>query len=172
MSRATLVIRFGEGADSSAYVAAEWDGLLNADADGNLPTSWLPGDQPWFWVQHDPSLRVGSIVPTGRSGDVVDCGLTSRNVEKEEVTWTEEGQAIELQRLPDGMPTIAWYGEPGTGLARSIRSLTVAAGIPCTGDASYPYTVHLYRYHPPQLSLSTEQDTYRTVLVITMEAAE
>ena len=54
---ATIVVEFGTGADSSAFVAVELDDHLNKDADGETKTQFNPGDQVWFWVQHDASLR-------------------------------------------------------------------------------------------------------------------
>ena len=39
-------------------------------------------------------------MPTGKSGDVVDCGLVLRTISAEELSWPEVGEAVELQRLP------------------------------------------------------------------------
>jgi hypothetical protein len=169
--QATIVVRFGGGADASAYVAAEFDKLLNVDEAGQEKSAWLPGDTIWFWVQHDPSLRIASIVPTGRSGGVVDQGLAIRTGEVEELTWEADNDAVDLAHLPMAAPELRWYGEPGEGLTRNGRSMVVTGGAPCTCDATYPREVCLFRYIPPPLELADENDKYRVILFVTMEAA-
>ena len=57
--QSTIVVEFGDGADSSGFVAMELDETLNLDSDGNVKTSFAPGNEVWFWLQHDETLRVG-----------------------------------------------------------------------------------------------------------------
>lgn len=168
--QATLVIQFGEGADSSLFVAAEFDEVLNVSASGENKTSWLPGETPWFWVQHDPALRIASILPTGAAGDVIAYD-TARRTRNQELSWPNIDTAIELSHIPASAPTLTWYGAPGTGLQRDGRTLRITGGAPCTCDAVIPIEVHLYRFIPPPLELPTAEDKYRVILYITMEAA-
>lgn len=163
---ATIVVEFGAGADTSAFVAVELDETLNLDADGNERSQFSPGDEAWFWVQHDSALRIGAIECT--SGMVVDSG-PARRQRSQECTWTGE-DAVELAHIPAAMPVLTWYGHIGQGLVLDGRSLTVAGNAPCTCDAVIPIDVHLYRFVPPPLELAAEQN-YRVVIVITMEAA-
>ena len=162
----TIVVEFGSGADSSAFVAVELDEVLNVDAAGEPISSWSPGDEVWFWIQHDPTLRLDRIAAT--SGMVVDCG-TARRERQQELTWTSE-EGITLSHLPAAPPVLTWYGNVGNRFALAGRTATVEGNLPCTCDALIPLDVRLYRYIPPPLNLLGEQ-TYRVVIVIHMEAA-
>lgn len=163
---ATIVVDFGSGADSSAFVVVELDETLNLDASGNARSEFSPGDEVWFWVQHDAVLRIGEIECT--SGMVVDCGSASR-WRGQDLTWTSD-DSIELSHIPSVMPDLTWYGNVGQGLALSGRTITVTGGTPCTCDALIPIEVRLFRFVPPQLDLTGDQ-TWRVVVVVTMEAA-
>ena len=73
--KATLVVKFGQGA-SSGFVAAEFDDIKNVDTAGKTKSSFAPGEEPYFLVQHDDSVRIDRIAATG--GMVVAMGLVSR----------------------------------------------------------------------------------------------
>lgn len=164
---ATIVVEFGQGADSSAFVAVELDETLNLDSDGAEKTQFVPGDEVWFWLQFDETaLRLDRVACT--SGMVVAAGLASRT-RTQELTWTgDDGQ--ELSHIPSATPSLKWYGAVGSGLSRDSRKLTVTGNTPCTADATIPISVRLYRYVPPPMSLSGDE-TWRSVIVIYMEAA-
>lgn len=163
---ATIVIQFGESADSSAFVAMELDETINLDSTGNAKSEFEPGDEVWFWLQHDASLVVASIEST--SGMVVDCGMARRERTQELTFIGEEGAS--LSYIPAVSPTYTWYGNVGSGLALDGRTVSVAGNLPCTCDAVIPIDVHLYRFIPPALELA-EDASYRVVVVVTMEAA-
>jgi hypothetical protein len=55
-------------------------------------------------------------------------------------------------------------------LSRDGRQVTVTGNTPCTGDATIPIDVHLYRYVPPPITLEGGS-SYRVVIVLYMEAA-
>ncbi|HNC99107.1 MAG TPA: hypothetical protein PKW90_23430 [Myxococcota bacterium] len=165
-ANATIVIEFGAGADSGAFVALELDETLNLGEDGEEQTQFSPGDEVWFWLQHDASLRVGAVAAT--SGMVVDCGMVRRS-RLQELTWINE-DAQELSHIPAANPSYTWYGNAGSGMVRDGRSVTVTGNLPCTADAAIPIDVHLYRFVPPPLELADDA-SYRVVVVITMEAA-
>jgi hypothetical protein len=168
--RATLVVQFGESADSTAFVTAEFDDVLNVDSAGEVKSSWLPGDSIFFLVQHDPSLRIDAILPTGNSGTIVDCGIVSRSRDQE-LSWPDINTEQELSHNSTFFPTLTWYGSPGYGLKLNGRTLTIAGGAPCTCDAVIPIEARLFQYIPPQLVLATEDDIYRIIIYIYMEAA-
>lgn len=162
----TLVVEFGDGADSSAFVAMEFDETLNLDDDGNAKTSFEPEDDVWFWIQHAGTLQIDSIAAT--SGMVVDCG-TVRRSRDQELTFTGT-DSVELSHIPAGNPSYTWYGNEGSGLSRNGRTVLVSGNTPCTCDAVIPIDVHLYRFVPPALELADGQ-SYRVVIVAYMEAA-
>lgn len=163
---ATIVVQFGAGADSSAFVAIELDETLNIDETGAEKTQFAAGDEVWWWLQHDTSLRVGSIAAT--SGMVVDCGQARRQ-RKQEMTWVGT-DAVELSHIPAANPSYTWYGNEGSNMVRDGRSVSVTHTLPCTADAVIPIDVQLYRFVPPPLQLADDA-TYRVVVVVTMEAA-
>ena len=59
--KATVVVQFGQGANSSALVVVELDGEVNRTADGEEQTQFFPGDRPVWLVHHDASVRIGSV---------------------------------------------------------------------------------------------------------------
>jgi len=162
----TLVAQFGSSADSSAFVAKDLDETLNLDGEGNVKTSWVDGDEVWFWVQHDASLVIDRVEPT--SGMVVDCGQARRS-RTQELTF-KTADTVELSHIPAKNPTYTWYGNKGAGLTRNGRAVSVSGNLPCTCDAEIPIDVHLYRFIPPKLDLGSGE-TYRVVIVIYLEAA-
>jgi hypothetical protein len=166
----TLVIQFGDGADSAAFAVAEFDEVLNTSPNGESKSSWLIGESINFWVQHDPSLRVASILPTGAAGEVISHGIARRKRDQE-LSWPDVETAVELSHIPASAPALTWYGLPGTGMQLDGRSLRITGGAPCTCDAVIPIDVHLFRFIPPVLELATAEDKYRVILYITMEAA-
>ena len=162
----TFVTQFGKGADSSAFVVMELDETLNLDADGNEKTTWSPGDEIWFWIQHDASLVIDRVVAT--SGMVVDCG-SARRSRSQALIFTST-DSVELSHIPAKNPTYTWYGNQGSGLSRNGRSVSVSGNTPCTCDVEIPIDVHLYRFVPPDLELGSEE-TYRVAIVAYLEAA-
>lgn len=162
----TLVVEFGAGADSAAFVAMELDETLNLDDEGNEKTGFAAGDEVWFWLQHADTLRIDRIAST--SGMVVDCGVVRRS-RNQELTFTST-DSVELSHIPANNPSYTWCGNEGAGLARNNRSVSVSGNTPCTCDAVIPIDVHLYRFIPPPLELADDQ-TYRVVIVAYMEAA-
>jgi len=164
--QSTIVVEFGDGADSSGFVALELDETLNLDSVGNVKTSFDQGDEVWFWLQHDDTLRVDSVAAT--SGMVVACGMARRS-RAQELTFTGDGSQT-LSHIPAVNPSYLWYGNVGTGMSRDGRTVMVTGNLPCTCDATIPIDVHLYRFVPPPLEL-VDEATYRVVIVITMEAA-
>lgn len=162
---ATIVVQFGQGADSNALVRVELDGVENVDADGNERTSFIPGDQPVFLVHHDDTLQICRIECS--SGMVQPLGQVVRTREQR-LQWSELA-AQQLDYLPASDPTIEWYGN-NAGLARVGRLLTPAGTVPAVCNCTIPIICHQFRLHPPSLSLA-DGDEWPVLIVITMEAA-
>lgn len=162
----TLVVEFGENADSSAFVVVQLDDTLNVDAGGQTVSTFSPGQSAYFWVQHAPSLRIGAVTAT--SGVIAADGLARRS-RTQELTWTSL-ESQELECIPAGAPVLSWVGAQGSGFALNGRTATVTGNVPCTCEATYPIDVHLYHLVPPTLNLAAGE-TYRIVIVVYMEAA-
>jgi hypothetical protein len=162
---ATVVVQFGQGADSTALVKVELDGVVNIDAEGNEKTSFVPGDQPVFLVHHDASLVIGSV--TCSSGLIQPLGLVSR--ERTQRIECPDLTAQELEYIPNATPAFVWFGNDA-GLALVDRTLTPAGAIPAVCDVSLSATFQQFRLIPPPITLAAEED-YPILIVVTMEAA-
>lgn len=157
----TLVVEFGENANSSEVVVVELDDTLNGDV-----STFAPGQSAYFWVHHGPSVRVGTV--TAPAGVIAADGGAQRN-RTEEVTWTNL-ESQELQCIPAATPTVSWTGAQGSGFAVNGRKASVTGNVPCTCEVSYPIDVHLYHLIPPPLDLA-DGETFRIVIVVYMEGA-
>jgi hypothetical protein len=161
---ATIVIQFGEGADASALVRVELDGVANVDAAGQEKTSFVPGDQPVFLVHHDATLAIGSV--SCSSGMVQDLGVVSRTRTKR-IEWIEGGSQ-DLDYIPAAPPDVTWYGTTAA-LSLLSHTLTRAGTAPAVCDLTSPVSFRQFRVIPPDVTLG-EGEEWPILIVITMEA--
>lgn len=169
---ASIVVHFGAAVSSSAFAAAALDWQLNVDQAGEEITSFAPGDELHFLVQHDASLRIDRVRAT--AGQVVAEGLTRRAVEQA-LSFAEAGQAETLTWQPAGQVTRDWQqgkqnlnAREGTGFAVTDRQATVSGGLPCYCLATYPAQFHLYRFICPRPVLG-EDESCVVVIHVYME---
>jgi hypothetical protein len=162
---ATVVVQFGQGADRTALVKVELDGLVNLDADRNEKTTFVPGDQPVFLVHHDASLVIGSV--TCSSGLIQPLGSVSRE-RTQRIEWPEL-TAQNLEYIPNSTPAFAWFGNDA-GLSLVDRTMTPAGAVPAVCDVILSVTFQQFRLIPPPITLAAEED-YPILIVVTMEAA-
>jgi len=162
---ATIVVQFGDGADSSALVKVELDGLTNVDADGKEKTQFYPGDHPVFLVHHDATLRLDHIEVS--SGMVQDLGSVTRERTQQLSFAAIEGQ--ELEYLPTGSVAVAWYGNDGT-LQVTGRSVLPAGVVPAICTVTLQAAFRQFRLIPPALTLAEGQE-WPVLVVVHMEAA-
>ena len=164
---ATIVVEFGEGADSTALVVVELDDAVNRDSEGKAITSFHPGDEPGFVVHYDPAaLRIDRVKAS--SGMIVDNGRASRE-RKQQVRFTGPGKPITLPHIPASGVSVDWYGNAPT-ISQADRQITAAGSLPAIGEAAYNIACHAYRLVPPPLSLA-ENESYPILVVIYMETA-
>lgn len=160
---ATLVIQFGDGADSSAIAVVELDDTRNVDSAGEVKTQFAPGDLVWFFVHHAPTLRIGTVVPT--SGSVASMGrvMIPRTVEQQ--LWADS-EPVRLSYIPAGGVDVSWFGRTST-LTLSGQEIT-ASDPPAIGRLSYQIDAALYRLQTPVVSLGADE-TWPVAVVVTME---
>ena len=163
--KATVVVQFGQGANSSALVLVELDGELNRTADDQEKTQFFPGDRPVWLVHHDATVRIGSVACS--SGMIQALGQVTRTRTQQMPFPARE--AIDLPYVPAGGVSVQWYGNNG-GLVQAGRSVRATGTVPAIGEVSYPVRFSQYRLIPPALSLSGEE-TWPVLIVVTMEAA-
>ena len=164
---ATIVVEFGEGADSTALVVVELDEAVNRDSEGKPTTSFRPGDEPGFVVHYDQAaLRIDRVKSS--SGMIVDNGRASRE-RKQQVRFTAQGKPITLPHIPASGVSVDWYGNAPT-ISQAGRQVTASGSLPAIGEAAYNIACHAYRLVPPKLSLAENQN-YPVLVVVYMESA-
>lgn len=175
MSKITIVVAFGEGADSSALVVVELDDQKNLDADGNVKTQFNPGDRPSFIVHYDKSvLRLDRVLCS--SGMVTGGNEELRDKDQQMSFANDQGQ--DLPHIPAGPVGWEWYGNsPPVGLdGRRVTVLdrlsqaTIGAAIPAIGNVTYKILADVYTLIPPPLTLA-EDENWPVLVVVYMEPA-
>ena len=164
---ATVVVEFGDGADSGALVVVELDDMVNLDRDGKPKTRFFPGDEPGFIVHYDQAaLRIGRV--SASSGQVVDVGAVTR-ARTAQVNFPVPGERQELPHIPAGQISWRWYGN-APAIGQDGRSIVPSGDLPAIGDADYTISCRAYRLIPPPLDLSGDE-TWPVLVVVTMEDA-
>lgn len=159
MSKAVLKIEFaGAGADSGLHMSAIADFERNVEVvDGKRQekTTFHPGDQFYFLVQHDQRLviqRVGSSW-----GTVQALGQVSRP-HRQEIELREADDTSDLSYMPAGTVNLRWYGNSPM-LDQIGRSLSYRSGaLPALALASYSSHWASYRLVPAGLSLGPDEE--------------
>ncbi|MBV5328486.1 MAG: hypothetical protein JZU65_12775 [Chlorobium sp.] len=165
---ATVVVEFGTGADSSALVVIELDETMNLDGDGEEKTSFSPGDQPYFLVHHDTSVRIGSVKC---SSGMVTGGNSVPRERSQQVQFAAAEEAQELSHIPSGGIGWTWYGN-APAITQTGKSLVAATedSLPAIGEAKYTMEARQYHLIPPVITLA-DDETWPVLIVVYMEAA-
>ena len=154
---ATLVVSFSEeAAQLGGWVTAELDEINNEEK-----TSFAPGDEAWFWVQHSDDLKIVSV--TASSGQIVAEGTATRTI-TEDVQFVDT-ESSSLRAIPSGSVSFAWTGNQGTGVKVTGQSVQLTGGFPCIGEATYQADVRLYRLVPPEMTLGADE-TYEILISV------
>lgn len=166
---ATLIVRFGVGADSSALVVFEADDLLNVDAAGQPRSQTSPGDIYNFRLQHDPVLRLGSMRAT--AGQVVTGSFGLRNIEQD-LLFAEVHDRHDLSHIPNDGLSVRWFGNEAAGLRRTeMRTVRISGGtLPALGRVSYQAMMRLFNLRTPKVELA-EGESWPIIIIATMERA-
>ncbi len=157
MNNQTIVLTFGKAVQTaSGLLLAEIDALMHRDSDGGRITRFEPGTNVFFLLHHDPAIRIVRVDDTG-GGNVYRLGEVTRTGMQKGVTFTHPQAQIMLQHIPSGPPSASWYGESSTLVVRKRQAIS-APSAPCLGDISYQYRAWQYRYVPPAMNLSVDQE--------------
>lgn len=142
----SIVIGFGESvAAGDALAVAELDEVRNRAADGSVKTEFGPGEPFYFWVHHDPGLRITWARVTG--GNVSLVGQESRTKTMDWAFFAFADTVIELPHIPSGRPSASWLGRDGR-LQVDGRRMSAAA-VPAVANISYSFRVTVFRVTPP-----------------------
>ena len=170
MGKVTLKIEFS-GNDAGLYAAVIADPVRNVEtgAGGKMTekTTFIPGDDYYFLVQHDPRLRVTGIRTS--SGAVVPAGAVERH-HSEEVSFADAAATAELERqVVRQEGGVLWYGNAPI-LRRDGRRLAVASGdVPAVGRVTYASQWSAYMFRCPSLKLNAGEE-WPVLIVIDLEA--
>ncbi len=166
----TIVVEFGTGVDSGALVVVELDDEVNLGEDGEVKTSFVPGDEPGFLVHYDTSaLRITRVACS--SGMVVDLGQVTRTrVQQVEFTVAEQPQ--DIPHIPAGGISWNWYGNsPAVNQdGRTLTAIGDDAEFPAIGEATYHVSYQAYKLIPPTLTLDDDEQ-YPVLITVYMETA-
>ena len=164
---ASIIVKFSEGADSSALYKVELDSLLNLDDAGEVKNQFSPGDPVNFLVNHGRELRIGNVLAT--DGMINATGQLSRQ-RSDSLLFRDEEETGELGYFPAGPLSQKWYGNQAQSLSRADRTITVSGGVyPCRVKLDYIVFFHGYRLITPAMELA-EKETYPIDIVVYFEA--
>jgi len=162
----TRVLNFGEEiAGSGALIVAEIDVDKHQDDDGNAKSSFLPGEEVFVLIHHDPDIRIVRVQDTGK-GDLLRIGRVTRS-RTEEMTFTHPADKQELPHIPFGGVSASWYGR--SSMLVLVGRQLQASSCPCLGDISYNFSAVQYKYRlPAGVSLAVGEQ-YPVDLVVEYE---
>lgn len=128
----SLVVTFGDGADTSAFCLAEPDESLNVDADGGSKSTFEPGDPFYFLLQWDAEkLSLGSVRCS--SGLVQRIGQVSRVHIINDVQVVNADTTVDLPHIGASLSGASWCGnKPALGLVG--RKLSFNGALPARGQ--------------------------------------
>lgn len=164
--KTTLVLKFGQAA-GTGFAIAELDDIRNVDSTGQKKSSFAPGDEVYFLVQHDDSLRIDRIAATG--GMVVAMGQVSRDY-TDRLDFPALGDTAELSHLPAGSVSRTWV-DHAAAVTIAGRTVTAAGGeLPAKGNLAYSAEMHSFRLVPPPMTLA-DGESHEITVYIFMETA-
>lgn len=172
MSKALYKIEFaGSGASSGLHMAAIADFARNietVDGKSQEKTSFHPGEQFYFLVQHDAKLRISEVKSS--FGVIQALGTVSRS-HTDDIQIATAEDTKDLACTPSGISSFKWYGN-SPGLTVIERRVSVRAGrpgpLPAVGAISYSSTWSSFRLIPAVLSLKDDEE-WPVLIVIYME---
>lgn len=164
----SIVVSFGESVTSdSGSLTVEWDDSLNVDDDGEVKTSFVPGDVLYLLIHHGSDVDVVGVKCT--SGTL--SGGSAVNITMEdEIGWGSSDDDQELSYSPSGALSYTWFGRVGSGITLVDKVLTVAESFPCLARVSYLARFLRYKLQTPSVTLAEEETWPLLVYVYYTEA--
>lgn len=150
-----LVVSFGESVTSdSGSITVEWDDSLNVDGDGEVKTSFVPGDELYLLVHHGSDVELVGVKTTSGS---ISGGDRVNLVREDEFGWGSIDDEETLSYTPTGSLRYTWYGRVGTGAALVDKVLTMDGSFPCLARVSYPAIFLRYKLQTTKVTLEEEE---------------
>jgi len=166
-TKATIVIKFGDDvANANSYHAiAELDGTMNRTLAGEEKTSFNPGDDVYFLVQHDSRVRVTAIRPT--CGQVDSLGQVTRT-RSNLLLFTAVNEKQSMGYMGSSASPL-WYGNSASlSPSETLDFISTSGLFPAIGKItrSCPFNLYRLRTNIPALGVD---ETYPVAVVVYME---
>ncbi len=170
MAKTTFVITVTGGSEADKEGVAELDkeASENFDAEGNLKSTFLPGEEAVFIVNSPPGYRVAGsndiLVHSKCGGAYLKPGVVVRNRE-ESAGFDSNSLSTGLQYWPHNSPIVDLYTVPPTTMRYDLvnRTLSPAEGEELPVEALIAYIAKCQQvvYTPPAgLTLATSEDEF------------
>lgn len=169
---ASVVVEFGESVtDTGGTVVIELDdeNSNNLNSEGKVKSTFLPGEQPVFIINHSDDLVVADVRCT--DGSIAQTGSNQTRSREDEVLFTKIGDDTTLQYAGIDSASFEWRGNTGNvSVSESVLKLE-SGSYPCAGTTSFNVLFQKeYMLTPPSLDLSPDE-SYEISIVVYMEAA-
>lgn len=171
---ATAVIDFGAAAvvSDDGLIQLELDDELNtsvsATEEVEVKTEFVPGDDIYFLIHVDNSIKVESVRAT--DGVVQALGSVLRSKEQR-LLFTHEEPDQELNYFPAGGLDTEWYGNEAS-LSVEKRTVKVGPGssqLPALADVIFGVGFLSYKLVAPSMELAYEEE-YPIQIVVRYQA--
>ena len=160
-----LTVTDGSGTDQEGGAELDWEAAENLDSEGNLKSSFLPGEEAVFVVNSPPGYRaVDVLVHRLCGGGYIKPGTVDRDRE-ESAGFDSETTSASLGYWPKNSPTVTLYTVPQTIMRYGLvnRTLSPAAGeeLPIESVITYKTECQQVVYTPPAgLDLETSEEEF------------
>jgi hypothetical protein len=169
MAKTTFVLTVtggpGVGADLGGVAELDWGASKNLDAEGNLKSSFLPGEEVVFVVNSPPGYRATAVLVHSRcGGGYIQPAPVNRDRE-ESAGFDSATASATLGYWPKNSPVVNLYTVPRSTMRYDLvnRTLSPAAGeeLPVEGVINYIAECQQVVYTPPAgLDLETSEDEF------------
>jgi hypothetical protein len=160
-----LTVTDASGTDQEGVAELDWEATENLGTDGNLKSSFLPGEEAVFIVNSPPGYKAVDVLVHSRcGGGYVKPGTVDRDRE-ETAGFDSKSTSTTLGYWPKNSPTVTLYTVPQTTMRYDLvnRTLSPAAGEEVPVEAVIAYYAECQRvvYTPPVgLDLETSEDEF------------
>ena len=160
-----LTVTDGSGADQEGVAELDLGAVENLDSEGNLKSSFLPGEEAVFVVNSPPGYRaVDVLVHRLCGGGYIKPGTVDRGRE-ESAGFDSKTTSATLGYWPKNSPTVNLYTIPASTMRYDLvnRTLSPSAGEELPVEAIVEYIAECQQvvYTPPAgLDLATSEDEF------------
>lgn len=176
MFETTVTVVFNDGEDNDHIILAELDDVLNVDSDGEVISTFAPGDEPYIRFNASDNVTIDSVVAT--DGGVLSLGNVSRTIELEQLFASNDAAEPDELSFSVVVDTVdvSYIGRDGSFTTKDLgngmlKYVGDIASVPFLMAATIDYTAKSYQLIPPTLNLD-EEETYNIYVVFYVTVTE